>query len=406
MEDFLNRITGALPDILVGILILILAFIVATLVKKFVVGLLNKSGLKEKLSSANTDPRETDKMVNLLGNLAFLIVFLLFLPAIFSKLGLEALAAPFAGFTTFALEFIPKLIAAIVILYIGFFVAKIIKDVVETVLSKIGVNEFVSQGLKMNEEPKVKMSEVLSNVVYAFIALPLIIVALDLLGLTAISEPAKQIISDFLSYVPKLFVAALLIGVGFFIAQFLSNLLQNLLVSVNTDGLLAKVGIKESFKLSELISKIVMVVMMIIFTVEAFNVLDLQVLKDIGAAIIKYLPMVLSGILILIGAYLLGNFVEQKIVERDPKQNVLALIIKIVILVLAVFMTLTQLGFARSIVEYAFILLLGAVAVAFALSFGLGGKDFAKNKLNELDRKLADAERNEVIADVERNENL
>ena len=406
MEDFLNRITGALPDILVGILILILAFIVATLVKKFVVGLLNKSGLKEKLSSANTDPRETDKMVNLLGNLAFLIVFLLFLPAIFSKLGLEALAAPFAGFTTFALEFIPKLIAAIVILYIGFFVAKIIKDVVETVLSKIGVNEFVSQGLKMNEEPKVKMSEVLSNVVYAFIALPLIIVALDLLGLTAISEPAKQIISDFLSYVPKLFVAALLIGVGFFIAQFLSNLLQNLLVSVNTDGLLAKVGIKESFKLSELISKIVMVVMMIIFTVEAFNVLDLQVLKDIGAAIIKYLPMVLSGILILIGAYLLGNFVEQKIVERDPKQNVLGLIIKIVILVLAVFMTLTQLGFARSIVEYAFILLLGAVAVAFALSFGLGGKDFAKNKLNELDRKLADAERNEVIADVERNENL
>lgn len=406
MEDFLNRITGALPDILVGILILILAFIVATLVKKFVLGLLNKSGLKEKLSSANTDPRETDKMVNLLGNLAFLIVFLLFLPAIFSKLGLEALAAPFAGFTTFALEFIPKLIAAIVILYIGFFVAKIIKDVVETVLSKIGVNEFVSQGLKMNEEPKVKMSEVLSNVVYAFIALPLIIVALDLLGLTAISEPAKQIISDFLSYVPKLFVAALLIGVGFFIAQFLSNLLQNLLVSVNTDGLLAKVGIKESFKLSELISKIVMVVMMIIFTVEAFNVLDLQVLKDIGAAVIKYLPMVLSAILILLGAYLLGNFVEQKIVERAPKQNVLALIIKIVILVLAVFMTLTQLGFARSIVEYAFILLLGAVAVAFALSFGLGGKDFAKNKLNELDRKLADAERNEVIADVERNENL
>ena len=54
MEDFLNRITGALPDILVGILILILAFIVAMLVKKFVLGLLNKSGLKEKLSSANT----------------------------------------------------------------------------------------------------------------------------------------------------------------------------------------------------------------------------------------------------------------------------------------------------------------------------------------------------------------
>lgn len=390
MQNFVDSITMALPDILVGIIILIIAFIVATLVKKFVVGILNKSKIKDKISSANTNPEETKSMINLLGNLCFLIVFLLFLPAVFAKLGLEAIASPFASFTSFALDFIPKLIAAIVILYIGFFVAKIVKDVVDTLLRKTGINQFVAQGLKMNEEPKVMISEVLANIVYAMIIIPLIIAALDILGLNAISDPARQIISDFLGYVPKLFVAALLIGVGFFIARFLSNLLENILVGLNTDGLLAKVGIKESFKLSEFISKIAMVVMMIIFTVEAFNVLKLQIFKNIGAAIIAYLPLVLSSILILAGAYILANYIEKKIVESAPKQRTLAFILKSVILVFAVFMTLTQLGFASSIVEYAFIILLGAVAVAFAISFGIGGKDFARDKLNKLDKKLDD----------------
>lgn len=388
MNNFIDNVTGALPDILVGILILIVAFIVATLVKKFVVKLISGSKLKNKISAMNNDENETKSMIDLIGNLAFLIIFLLFLPAVFSRLGLEAIATPFANFTTFALNFLPNLIAAVVILYIGFFVAKIIKDVVETILRKSGLNEFVSSGLKMNEEPKVKMSEVLSNIVYAFIIIPLIIAALDILGLTAISEPAKIILVDFLSYVPKIFVAALLIGVGFFLARFLSSLLENILISVNTDGLLAKVGIKESFKLSELISKIVMVIIMIIFTVEALNVLQLQVFRNIGAAIITYLPLVLSSILILVGGYILANYLEKKIIERDPKQRTLALILKTVLLIFAVFMTLTQLGFAKNIVEYAFIILLGAVAVAFAIAFGIGGKDFAKDKLNKLDNKL------------------
>lgn len=389
MRDFLDNIEASLPSMLIGILLLIVAFIVATLVKKLVAKMLNKGSIHEKLTANSSDPKEAGKMITLISNLAFLVVFLLFLPSIFAKLNLEGLSAPFANFTNVIVAFLPSLLAAIVILYIGFFVAKIIRDVVSTVLVRLGVDGFVNRFVNSGSETvKVRVSDVLANIVYAFIVVPLVIIALDLVGLHVISEPAKNIIDTFLSYVPKIFTALILIAVGVFIAKLLANLLQNLLVGFNVDGLLARVGINKQFRLSELISKLIMIVLVVVFAVEALNVLDLAVLTGIGAAIISYLPLVLSAAIIMVGAYLLANYVETKIIERNPQHRFAALLVKVLILGVAVFMTLSQLGFAEKIVEVAFVILLGAVGVAFALSFGLGGREFAKDKLAKLDRKL------------------
>lgn len=385
MNNFLDNFLLFLPNLIVGILILIIGFVVALLVKKLVVKLLSKSRVKNKLSTKSTNPVEVDKMTNLIGNLVFLLVFFLFLPVVFEKLAITGLATPFANFSGSIIAFLPKLIAAAVILYIGFFVAKIIRDVVAVLLVKVGLDRLVNKYLGGQ---KVKISDVLANVAYAFVIVPLIIIALDLVGLHAISEPAKNIIASFLNYVPKIFVALLLVAVGVFLAKLLANLLENLLLGLNVDGLLARVGITQSFKLSTIISKVVMVVLIVVFVVEALTVLELQVLQTIGQAIIAYLPLVLSSVLILIGAYLLASFVEKKIVENNSDHRFLAVAVKFVILGLAAFMILSQLGFAKNIVEYAFIIVVGAVAVAFALAFGLGGRNFASKKLDELDRKI------------------
>lgn len=384
--NFIDSVTGALPSILVGIIILIIAYIIASLVKKFVVNLLKKGNLKDKLVSANADANEANKMVNLLGNIAFLLIFVLFLPAIFSKLGLEAIASPFATATGFILEFLPKLIAAIVILYIGFFVAQIVREVVAALLVKVGVDSFIQKSLNADKQG-VKLSDVIANIVYAFIIVPLIIVALDLVGLQVISEPARQIINDFLSYVPKIFVAGLLIAFGLYIARLVSNLVNNALVSLNVDGNYEKLGPKSTVKLSDILAKIVYAILVVIFFVEALNVLNLQILQNIGSTIISYLPALISAAIIMFGAYLLGNFVEHKVVERNSDNKMLGLVSKVVIIAFGLFMTLSQLGFAKNIVEYAFIIVVGALAVAFALSFGLGGREFAKKKLEELDAK-------------------
>lgn len=65
-----------------------------------------------------------------------------------------------------------------------------------------------------------------------------------------------------------------------------------------------------------------------------------------------------------------------------------ALIAKYIIIVFAIFMTLEQIKFASTIVNIAFLLIMGGLAVAFAISFGLGGREFAKRQLEKIENKI------------------
>ena len=86
----------------------------------------------------------------------------------------------------------------------------------------------------------------------------------------------------------------------------------------------------------------------------------------------------------------LATWLEKLILRKSPKSKLLATSVKVLLIIFAVFMTLNQLGLATSIVNAAFIIILSAVAVAFALSFGRGGRDFAKNSLKKLEDKNCD----------------
>ena len=92
--------------------------------------------------------------------------------------------------------------------------------------------------------------------------------------------------------------------------------------------------------------------------------------------------MVIKAILIGIAAFLGASFLEKTIGGTGAKGA--ASIAKAVIYTVAAFMILSQLGFASVIVNYAFIISLSALAVAFAVAFGIGGRDFAKKTLDSV----------------------
>lgn len=129
------------------------------------------------------------------------------------------------------------------------------------------------------------------------------------------------------------------------------------------------------------------VIIVLFFTVEAFQVIDLKVLNTIGVAIITYLPFLLSAVVILGAGFFLANIIGNW-VQKNTRNKVSAMIIKGVIITFAVFMTLDQLQFATSIVNIAFLVILSGLAIAFALSFGIGGREFAKKQLEKLDDKI------------------
>lgn len=195
--------------------------------------------------------------------------------------------------------------------------------------------------------------------------------------------------------IPNIFVAVILITVGVVIARFIGDLLSSLLKGTGIDNVTKylntnpKAGIP-SFDLAAIIGKTVQVLIIIFFTVEALNVLRLEVLHNIGAAVISYLPLVLSALIILglgfVGSSLLGNYIQ-----RATGNRLFGSIVKYSIIIMAIFMALAQLNFATSIVNFAFLFVVAGLAVAFALSFGLGGREFAKRQLEKFEAR-AEAE--------------
>ncbi len=128
--------------------------------------------------------------------------------------------------------------------------------------------------------------------------------------------------------------------------------------------------------------------MMIFFVVEALNIIELEVLTNIGSKIIGYLPYAVSATIILGIAILVGNFVENSINSKFEDSKITALIVKVVVLTIGVFITLYQLGIAKSLVNSAFIIILSALAIAFAVSFGIGGREFASHMLEKLEKRI------------------
>ena len=132
------------------------------------------------------------------------------------------------------------------------------------------------------------------------------------------------------------------------------------------------------------------IIVVLLFTVEALQIVQLDFLVTLATGVIAYLPMLLTAIIILgIGLYV-GQFMErilQTIVQHNYSR-MLAKIAKYTIFTITVFMALDQLGVAHSIVNAAFILVLGGLALAFGLAFGLGGTEFARKYLGKLDNKL------------------
>lgn len=122
--------------------------------------------------------------------------------------------------------------------------------------------------------------------------------------------------------------------------------------------------------------------MVVFFIVESFGVLHLSILTGIGNAVIGYMPYVLASLLILLGCYLCDGLAGRALLKRN--HTVLALVSKIAIYTIGIFMILSELGIAEEIVNTAFILIVAALAAAFAISFGIGGRNFAEKVLKRL----------------------
>ena len=392
-NKFWNDITSGIPDVVVALIVLILAFVIAWAAKKLTLKLLKVVGLDRAMKKAGVDDNNRKKSVNFIGQLVYLIVFILFLPGIFEKLGLNNIAQPIINMMNVFMTYLPNIVAAVIILIIGLFVAKLVKELLIPVFKRIGMDSWLKK-IGYTDADDLEISVLIATIVYVLILIPVAIASLNALKIEAISKPAIDMLDQVIVFLPRIAIAVAIVFIGRFIAKLVFMLLEQILKSIGLDkatqNIFATTGTKvsEKFSLSKLISNVVRAIIIIFFVVEALNTLQLEVLTKIGHATIQYIPYAISAIIILGAAVIAGNFVEKFILKRFTVAKGTALIVKIAIIAVGAFITLYQLGVAPAMVNSAFVIVLGAFAVAFAVSFGIGGRHFAEHTMKKFESNL------------------
>ncbi len=381
--DFVPRLIAA--AILGGI-----GWIVAVAVRTALTTVLHSTTLDSRLSAkAGMAPVSHN-----IGQIAYSLILLMFLPMVLSALGLNGLLVPVQGMLSNLLAFIPNVFAAAIIGVVGYIVAKIVRGIVESALATSNV-----QGLaqKSGIKAETNLPSLAGKIVFALILLPTIITALDALKIDAISRPAVHMLDQIMQAIPNIIVAALILGITWYVARFVGKLISGLLESAGVNALPACVGMQDALgtkRLSDVVGHILVFFAMLFATIEAANRLGFGRISDILAMFINFGASIILGAVILCIGFWLANLLGSAVQRTNHGHaNWLGTLVRVLIMGLVLAMGLQAMGIADSIVNLAFGLTLGSVAVAFAIAFGLGGREPAQKLLYKLMDK---AEKNAV----------
>lgn len=384
-EMFVSFFSSGIWAVIKAVLLLLLAFITAAVVKSLVVKLFTRTKLNALFKQADSASGK-EKSADFIGKLAHLLVFLLFVPGIFESLGMREVSSPILNLLNTLWGYLPNILAAVLVLWVGFFIARLVRELLVPVFGRLKVDTLQEKaGIQVSDTGR--LSNTLAYIVYVLILIPVIIAALQVLNIEAVSVPAIQMLDTIFEFIPNILAALIIIIIGCMVAKFSGNIVESLIASAGFDSKLKEHLTEKGngFILSKVIGKTVHIIMVVFFIVESFSVLHLSILTNIGNAIIGYMPYILASALILLICYVCDGLAGKALLKGN--HAVLAMVSRVAIYTVGIFMVLSELGIAEEIVNTAFVLIIAALAIAFAISFGIGGRDFAGKTL----KKLSDA---------------
>ncbi len=379
IESMLGRLGVALPTIVAALLILLIGYFIAKVLQSLTYRLLKKTGIDNRIAAATSSDIKPERA---LSKLVYYIVMVMVLLAALDLLGINSIMDPLNGMVHNFLGFIPNMVAAALIGFVGYVIAKIVSSLVGM------ASGFLERmGSKAGLSTEINLTNILTQVVFIIIFVPILIAALDALKLDAITNPLKGMLETFVGAIPKIIAAGIIIGVFYIGGKFITGLLKGLLESLGTDKMSERLGLSsivgENTKMSSLIANVVFFFIMFIGIITGMERLEFVRLNGILTEIFELTGQISFGLVILV----LGNFLANlayKTMASGRSDTFIASIARIIILGLFLAISLRTMGIADNIVELAFGLTLGAVAVAVALSFGLGGREAAGEQMKRI----------------------
>jgi small-conductance mechanosensitive channel len=397
LSAFLNNVTTEyLPSLGGAAILLAIAWLVATALKFLVQKAISLTKLDERLSKYGAlEEGEQVAFGESLATAVFWLVFLLFLPAVLSTLGISEIAEPLQGIFDEILGVIPNILGAAVVFLIGWFVARVVHQVLTNLLKAIGADN-IGQRVGLSDEYTV--SNLVGRIVYIFIMLVTIIAALDQLDIAAISEPTTQMLTTIVDAIPGILGAALVLVVSYVIARLVSNLVEELLTGIGFDSIPEKLGLTWSVSNSpsKFVGYLVLLAIMLLSATSAAELLGSEFLVNaLGTFIDFFWKVVIAVLIFAIGLYF-ANLAKNMIMKTGSDQaGSLARLAQVAVIVFAASMSLRELGLANDIINLAFGITLGAIGLAAALAFGLGSREVAGREVDRFISQMRDEEDSE-----------
>ncbi|MFC1704364.1 mechanosensitive ion channel [Candidatus Omnitrophota bacterium] len=374
LQVLLSQVFDYLPKLIGGTVLMLVAWLCARIIKQIATTALDASGIDKRVEAKGKPLSET------VGEIAFWLVFLIFLPGILGVFGLEGLLLPAQTMVDQMVSAVPNILAAGVIIFVGWLIAKIFRDIVVNVFTAMGIDKL---GEKAGIKGKMGISKIAGQIVFFLIFIPAIISGLSALKISAIADPATEMLSQIITLIPNFIGALAIIMITYFVAKPVSAFVGNLLNASGIDKFPDAIGLTGAkVNLSQLGGKVVFFFMMLFATVEATNRLGFAQISDMATNLVSFGGQVLLGSMIIAAGLWIANLVSTAMNKASKDgYTPMATLVRVIILGLVLAMGLRAMGLANDIVNMAFGLTLGATAVAFAISFGVGGREAAGKQM-------------------------
>ena len=202
-------------------------------------------------------------------------------------------------------------------------------------------------------------------------------------------DDLENSLAEFFGFIPELVAALAILIVGYFVAKAIGNLISRLLYRGGLDRAMhGSQGGNWVARLtsspSRLIGRVAFWALFLGVVSLAVSVLGINALTDFVGTIFGYLPNVIAALAIFLVAGAIAAGVAALVARTmgdTPTGKVLGTVAPGLVMAIAIFMILDQLGIAENIVTITYAALVGALALAAALAFGLGGRDVAAQML-------------------------
>lgn len=384
-----------LPGVVGALVVLVIGWLLAGGLRRITKRVLKSTNLDEKIMGNSQSGVSSEKLI---GNLVYYLAMIVVLLVVLEMLGVSQVLDPLKNMLNEFLGFFPNLIAAGIIGFVGYIIAKVASELVNLTGNAVG-----RLSAKAGVSSNINLTDIVKRVIFILVFIPVLIVSLDTLQLHSIADPAKAMLGDFMDAIPNILAAVVIIGAFYMGGRFITSLLKDLLHSLGADTFSAKLKLGnilgENQQLSSLLASLAFFFVMFLGVMTGVEQLGFTQLTDILNDMFVMSGQIFFGLLVMI----LGNFlanIASKSLSQGQDGAFMASIARFAILGLFLAISLRTMGIANDIVNMAFGLTLGAIAVAAALAFGLGGREAGGKQMEYIlsrFRKVDTANKKEAV---------